>query len=116
MQIPAKLTIFGRHYDIRDVDPIHACEGILGMAAYRDGVIYLDRNMDPSLLLNTIWHEALHIAQQEILGTADEAQARWVSLFIHTFLLQNPGILECYLAASNPASFEDEKPEKCVQR
>ena len=112
MQIPAELTIFGRRYDVRDVDPIHACEGILGMAAYRDGVIYLDRNMDPSLLLNTIWHEALHIAQQEILGTADEAQARWVSLFIHTFLLQNPSILECYLAAANPASFHDEEPQQ----
>ena len=41
MQIPEELTIFGRTYDVCDVDPIHACEGILGMAAYRDGVIYL---------------------------------------------------------------------------
>jgi hypothetical protein len=112
MQIPAELTIFGRTYDVRDVDAIHACEGILGMAAYRDGVIYLDRNMDPSLTLSTLWHEALHIAQQEIFGTADEAQARWASLFIHTFLLHNPGILECYLAAANPASFDDEEAER----
>lgn len=112
MQIPEGLTIFGRSYDVRDVDSVHACEGILGMAAYRDGVIYLDRNMDPSLTLSTLWHEALHIAQQEILGTADEAQARWVSLFIHTFLLHNPGILECYLTASNPASFDDEDPKR----
>jgi hypothetical protein len=112
MQIPAELTIFGRTYDVRDVDSVHACEGILGMAAYRDGVIYLDRSLDPSLALSTVWHETLHIAQQEILGTADEAQARWVSLFIHTFLLHNPGILECYLTASNPASFDDEEPER----
>ena len=112
MQIPEELTIFGRTYDVRDVDSIHACEGILGMAAYRDGAIYLDRNMDPSLTLSTLWHEAFHIAQQELLGTADEAQDRWVSLFIHTFLLQNPGILECYLAASNTASFGDEEPQQ----
>jgi hypothetical protein len=26
--------------------------------------------------------------------------------------LQNPGILECYLAASNPASFHDEEPQQ----
>jgi len=112
MQIPGELTIFGRTYDVRDVDPIHAREGILGMAAYRDGAIYLDRNMDPSLTLSTLWHEAFHIAQQEMLGTADEAQARWVSLFVHTFLLQNPGILECYLAEANPASFHDEESQQ----
>jgi hypothetical protein len=111
MQIPGELTIFGRTYDVRDVDSVHACEGILGMAAYRDGVIYLDQSMDPSLTLSTLWHEALHIAQQEILGTADEAQARWVSLFVHTFLLQNPGILECYPTETNPVSFGDEEPQ-----
>jgi hypothetical protein len=110
MQIPEELTIFGRTYDVRDVDPIHACEGILGMAAYRNGVIYLDQGMDPSLMLSTLWHEAFHIAQQEILGAADEAQARWVSLFVHTFLLQNPGILGCYQVESNPDSSSDEFP------
>jgi hypothetical protein len=109
MHIPEELTIFGRTYDIRDIDPIHTCEGVLGMAAYRDGVIYLDRSMDPSLSLSTVWHEAFHIAQQEVLGTVDEAQARWVSLFIHTFLLQNPGLLECYLRESKSVSFNDEE-------
>ncbi len=107
MQIPEELTIFGRTYNIHDINPIQAAEGILGMAAYRDGVIYLDSAMDSSLALSTLWHEAFHIAQQEILGTVDEAQARWVALFIHTLLLQNPGILDCYQAASNPASFHD---------
>lgn len=107
MQIPEKLTIFSRTYDVHDVDPIHAYDGLLGLAAYRDGVIYLDRNMDPPLALNTLWHEAFHIAEQEILGTVDEAQARWVSLFIHTFLLENPAILQSYLDASSPASFHE---------
>lgn len=107
MEVPEKLTIFGRTYDIRDINPIQASEGILGMAAYRDAAIYLDHSMDSSLALSTLWHEAFHIAQQEILGTVDEAQARWVSLFIHTLLLENPGILECYQAASNSVSFHD---------
>jgi hypothetical protein len=116
MQIPGELAIFGRTYDVRNVDSIHACDGILGMAAYRDGVIYLDLSMAPSLVLSTLWHEAFHIAQQDILGTVDEVEARWVSLFIHTFLLQNPAILKCYHAASNPVSFNDEEPEKAPQK
>lgn len=96
MHIPDELSIFGRTYDVRDVCPIQCSEGVLGLAAYREGVIYLDENMDMALSLITLWHEAAHIAQQEILGTIDESQARWIALFVHMFLVQNPEILECY--------------------
>jgi hypothetical protein len=74
---------------------------VLGQAAYRDGVIYLDHGLDPSLTLSTLWHEAVHIAQQEILGTIDEAQARWIALFAHNFLMDNPQIMESYLQELN---------------
>lgn len=96
MQLPEEVVIFGRTYAIRDVTPIHCAEGIVGAASYRDGAIYLDQSVDTALGLTTLWHEAVHIAQQEISGEVDEAQARWMSLFVHTFLAQNPGILELY--------------------
>ncbi len=96
MGIATEVVIFGRTYDVSDVSPFQCSEGILGQAAYRDGIIYIDENVDMALSLNTLWHEAVHIAQQEILGTVDEAQARWVALFIHDFLVHNPKILECY--------------------
>ena len=109
MQIPNELVIFGRTYDVRDVCPIQCSEGVLGLAAYREGVIYLDENMDMALSLITLWHEAVHIAQQEILGTIDESQARWIALFVHTFLVQNPQILECYRNGLRYMAFGEEE-------
>jgi hypothetical protein len=108
MQLPEEVVIFGRTYAIRDVTPIHCAEGIVGAASYRDGAIYLDQSVDTALSLTTLWHEAVHIAQQEILGEADEAQARWISLFVHTFLVQNPDIVEQYGYQEN--DFEDDEP------
>jgi len=96
MELPTEVHILGRTYQIKDTAPIHDYEGVLGMAAYREGVIYLDRDMDTTLSLNTLWHEAAHMAQQELLGMTDEAQARWIALFVHNFLIQNPAVLECY--------------------
>ncbi len=98
MNIPNEVVIFGRGYRILDVPPINVSEGVLGLACYREGAIYLDKDVDPDLVLNTIWHEALHIAQQDVMGTTDEAQARWLALFVHNFLIHNPRILECYLS------------------
>lgn len=109
MEIPGEVVIFGRNYDVSDVSPFQCSEGILGQAAYRDGVIYIDENMDLALTLSTLWHEAAHIAQQEILGTIDEGQARWISLFVHNFLIQNPQVLECYLSGLETDSFDDEE-------
>jgi hypothetical protein len=96
MGIPSEVVIFGRTYEVTDVSPLQSSEGVLGQAAYRDGVIYLDESMDMSLTLSTLWHEAAHIAQQEVLGTMDEAQARWIALVVHNFLILNPQVLECY--------------------
>jgi hypothetical protein len=96
MQIPDELMIFGRSYKVLEVSPIHVSEGVLGLASYREGAIYLDLSLDPALSLNTMWHEALHIAQQDMLGTTDEDQARWLALFVHNFLIHNPAMLECY--------------------
>jgi hypothetical protein len=109
MHIPNELLIFGRTYDVRDVGPIQYSEGVLGLAAYRDGLIYLDENLDMALSLITLWHEAVHIAQQEILGTIDESQARWISLFVHTFLMQNPQILECYRNGLRHTTFDEDE-------
>jgi hypothetical protein len=97
MNIPGELVIFGRTYTIKPMEHIHSSEGTLGIAAYRDGNIHIDLEVDPTLILKVLWHEAFHIAQQEITQECDEAQARWVSLFIHNFLIDNPMILECYL-------------------
>lgn len=108
MELPKEIVIFGRTYDVRDLCPIHISEGILGLAAYRDGVIYLDHSMDMALSLSTLWHEAVHIAQQEIFGNIDESQARWMSLFIHNFLVHNPEILDFYAQGLRLGSFEDE--------
>jgi hypothetical protein len=108
MPIPTEVVLFGRVYAVRDVSPFHVSEGILGQAVYRDGVIYLDRKMDMALSLTTLWHEAVHMAQQEILGTVDEAQARWLSLFVHDFLVRNPALLECYREGPGYEPFEDD--------
>jgi len=108
MQLPKEIMIFGRTYDIQDLCPIHISEGLLGLAAYRDGVIYLDQSVDMALTLSTLWHEAIHLAQQDIFGNIDEAQARWMSLFIHNFLVHNPEILEYYMHGLRLGSFQDE--------
>ncbi len=97
MFIPDELVMFGRSYEVKEVAPIHNLDGILGVAAYRDASIYLDPTMDPALALKTMWHEAIHIAQQEVLGEMDESQARWMSLFIHNFLVSNPEVVSRYL-------------------
>jgi hypothetical protein len=101
MEVPSEIIVFGRAYTVSDVSSVQCSEGVLGQAAYRDGVIYLDHGLDPSLTLSTLWHEAVHIAQQEILGTIDEAQARWIALFAHNFLMDNPQIMESYLQELN---------------
>jgi len=108
MQLPEEVVIFGRTYALLDVTPIHSSEGVVGAAAYRDGAIYLDQSVDAALILTTLWHEAVHIAQQEILGTVDEPQARWISLFIHTFLIQNPEVVERY--AEGLTGFDHDDP------
>jgi hypothetical protein len=110
MNIPDELVIFGRTYRVLEVSPIHASEGVLGLAAYREGAIYLDSGLDPNLGLSTMWHEAFHIAQQDMLGTCDEDQARWFALFVHNFLIHNPEVFECYVSfltseESEPDSF-----------
>jgi hypothetical protein len=106
MNMPTELVIFGRTYEIRNVSPLHASDGVLGMAAYRDAVIYVDTNLDPSLFLSTLWHEATHLAQQEILGTTNEDDARWIALFVHNLLIHNPSILECYRWLLNRRSLQ----------
>jgi len=108
MELPKEIMIFGRTYDIQDLCPIHVSEGLLGLAAYRDGVIYLDGSMDMALSLSTLWHEAIHVAQQDIFGNIDESQARWMSLFVHDFLVHNPEVLEFYMQGLRLGSFEEE--------
>lgn len=116
MNVPETMVIFGRRYAVDSVSPYQSSEGILGLAAYRDGVIYLDRGLDPALLLSTLWHEAAHVAQQELLGVVDEAQARWIALFVHNVLVHNPWIAEWYAASRSgpPAALEDTRDNNCV--
>jgi hypothetical protein len=108
MEIPEKLVIFGRMYDVRDVSPSQLSEGVIGQTAYRDGVIYLDESTDLALKLNAMWNEAISVAQQDLHGFVDESQARWIGLFIHNFLIQNPEILECYLGGIEQSSLFDD--------
>ncbi len=108
MQIPDELIIFGRTYDVRNISAVHNLEGALGVASYREGVIFLDSRVDMALALNTVWKEAAHIAQQDLLGTTDEAQARWIALFVHTFLASNPEILDCYRYGLETSDFDDD--------
>jgi len=111
MHTPSEIVIFGRAYDIRDLDQVHRSEGILGLAVFRDAAIYLDDGLDPHLSLSILWHEAVHIAQQELLGATDEDQARWISLFVHNFLMQNPEIVECYLDLLDLFVLDDEEEQ-----
>lgn len=112
MGIPDELIVFGRVYEILDLSPIHVSEGVMGLAAYREGAIHLDKSLDLPLRLSTLWHEAALIAQQEILGTVDEAQARWIALFVHNLLVGNPSLLEAYLYGLKlvPSGFDDDEP------
>ncbi len=112
MQIPDELVIFGRTYDVRNISPIHNLEGVLGLASYREGAIYLDPHLDMGLALSTVWHEVAHIAQQDILGTTDEAQARWIALFVHHFLASNPEILDCYRYGLETPDFDDDDDDE----
>ena len=115
MGILDRVIVFGRAYDVKDTSAYQASEGILGMAAYRDGVIYLDESLDLALTLNTLWHEATHIAQQEILGIIDEAEARWVALFVHEFLIHNPHILDLYRYGLGLSTLEEEEDGEPAQ-
>jgi hypothetical protein len=94
--LPDTLTIFGRTFTIKDLPALSAAEGVIGLAAYHEAAIYLDRTADPALTLTTLWHEAIHIVQNDLRGRVDEDQARWISLFVHNLLVHNPAVIECY--------------------
>jgi hypothetical protein len=108
MQIPDELVVFGRSYDVRNTAPVHDLEGVLGLASYRLGAFYLDPSLDMALALRIVWHEVALIAQQEILGTIDPSQARWIALFVHNFLISNPEILDCYRYGMASSDFDDD--------
>jgi hypothetical protein len=108
MQIPDELIIFGRTYDVRNISAVRNLEGALGVSSYRERVIFLDPRVDMALALNTVWQEAVHIAQQQIAGTTNEAQARWIALFVHSFLASNPDILDCYRYGLEVSSFDED--------
>ncbi len=97
-QLPESLEIFGRRFSIESMPATNVSEGIIGMAAYSEGAIYIDGEIDLSLALSTLWHEAIHIAQIDLHGKPDEKEARWVSLFAHALLAHNPEILQAYAA------------------
>lgn len=95
--VPDSITIFGREYTIKDLPALSVAEGVIGLAAYHAAVIYIDFSTDPALALTTLWHEAVHVAQNDLHGQVDEREARWISLFVHNMLINNPEILERYL-------------------
>jgi hypothetical protein len=96
LQIPEELTILGRTYAILPTTPINSREGTFGFADYVGGVIYLDLSVEPSLLLNILWHESFHIVQQDIQGEMSEEEARLVGVFVNYMLMENPALLESY--------------------
>ena len=111
MNIPQELLIFGRLYQLQQMERVHSSEGTLGISAYKDGVIHIDLEVDIALLLKVLWHEAVHVAQQDVNQECDEAQARWIALFIHTFLMDNPGIAECYVDMEDRSGKENEQTD-----
>lgn len=115
MQIPEELTILGRTYAILPTTPINSREGTFGFADYVGGVIYLDFSVEPSLLLNILWHEAFHIVQQDIQGEMSEEEARLVGVFVNSVLMENPAILECYVDFLCPDENEEEE-EECSKK
>ena len=108
MHIPDELTVFGRSYQVRNTSPIHDLEGVLGAASYRNGFIYLHPCMDMTLALSALWHEVANIAQQDLFGSIDEVKARWIALFVHNFLVNNPEILDCYRYGLEDRNFDDD--------
>ncbi|MFH1117019.1 MAG: hypothetical protein V1792_24140 [Pseudomonadota bacterium] len=95
-RLPEFLEIFGRRFRIEPMPTVNVNDGVIGMAAYSEGVIYIDGEIEPALALSTLWHEAVHIAQIDLHGKTDEKEARWVSVFAHALLMHNPWILEAY--------------------
>ncbi|MEW6114900.1 MAG: hypothetical protein AB1664_22395 [Thermodesulfobacteriota bacterium] len=106
MPISSHMVIFDRTYEIKDISPLQSSEGILGQSAYRDAVIYLDKSVDLSLSLRTLWHEAVHVAQQDLSTAVDEAEARWIALFVHNLLAANPWLAGCYLDELDTVPFD----------
>jgi hypothetical protein len=96
MKLPDEIILFGRAYAILPISPLHAREGTLGLADYLGGVIYLDTSLEPALVMNMLWHELYHIAQQDIQGEINEEEARLVGVFINDVIAHNPEILKCY--------------------
>jgi hypothetical protein len=105
MDIPEKLVIFGRAYDVLEIPPSQLADGVIARASYREGVIYLDESVDPALKLNAIWNGVIQAAQQDLHGRLDEAQAKWTALFVHQFLALNPEIAELYTVDFDQADF-----------
>jgi hypothetical protein len=97
IQLPETLEIFGRHFRVESMPPVNVTDGVIGMAAYSEGAIYIDPHIDLSLALSTLLHEAIHIAQIDLHGKPNEEEARWMSLFVHSLLVHNPGILNGYV-------------------
>ncbi len=91
-------TIFcgGRPFTVDDLPELSKSEGTLGLCDIRAGKVYIDECLDVALTLKTLWHEALHIAQNDFLGDVSEEQSRWGSLFVHQFLIENPAIVQIY--------------------
>lgn len=95
-RLPEFPEIFGRRFSIDPIPAIGAHDGVIGMAAYSEGAGYIDGEIDLSLALSALWHEAIHVAQIDLHGKPDEKEARWVSLCAHSLLMHNPAILEAY--------------------
>ena len=96
-RLPEYLELFGRRYRIQPMPAVHVTEGVIGMAAYSEGTIYIDADVDLPLALSTVWHEAVHIAQIDLHGQPCEEAARWISLLAHSLLVHNPEIVQAYL-------------------
>ena len=109
MEIPERLMIFGREYDVVEVRPSQLAGDAIAQASYRDGVIYVDESVDPVLKLGELWKGVLRAARQDLYGSSDDAQTQWIAVFVHQFLAHNPEIAESYLLGLNDVDlFEDD--------
>jgi len=107
--IPDELWINGRAYLIEDCGTHPLGDVVLGCMKYPDGIILLNQDIDLEGQLKTLWHEAYHVFQQDILGKTDEGEANLVSTFIHNFLTHNREIADCYSTTEEPEAFDDDE-------
>lgn len=106
MAIPDEVFVNGRWYALEETGESGG-DIVLGCVRYAEGRILLNMDVDLECQLKSIWHEACHIAQQDLEGEMSEKLANFVSTFAHNFLCHNQEIAKCYTPEEGDDATED---------